>query len=119
MADINSLVEQLSELTPFVEFARADPLALSDLPARFYYEVRRARRLLPRAVDALEAPTLVACASADPVCDNDRNRALLGRARAPLRFLEYAGARHVLEFSQRRDAFLEDLAAWFEERERR
>ncbi len=40
--------EQFSELEPFVEFVRDDPLALRTVPARLLYEVRRARGQLAR-----------------------------------------------------------------------
>jgi acylglycerol lipase len=104
---------QFSELEPFVEFVREDPLALRTVPARLMYEILRARRRLTRAADALRAPLLVAIAGDDVICDNPRNRRLLARVTAPKELFEYSGARHILEFSNQREAFLTDLAAWF------
>lgn len=109
--------EQFSELAPFVEFVRHDPLALRAAPARLLYEVRRARRRLAKAIRALRAPMLVAMAGDDLICDNRRNRGLLERAATPVEVREYPGARHILEFSGQREAFFRDLAAWFERRE--
>ena len=109
--------EEFSELEPFVEFVRDDPLALRTVPARLLYEVRRARRQLTRAADALRAPLLVAMAGDDVICDNPRNRRLLARVTAQKEVREYSGARHILEFSGQREAFLNDLAAWFARRE--
>ena len=111
------MAEQFSELDPFVEFARNDPLARKEFPARFLFEIRRARALLPRAVRALRAPTFVAIANDDPICDNERNLRLLRQVTAPVEFHEYPGARHILEFSARREEFLEDLARWLERQE--
>jgi acylglycerol lipase len=109
--------EQFSELEPFVAFVRDDPLALRTAPARLLYEVRRARGLLARAAGALQAPLLVALAGDDRICDNRRNRRLFERVTSPMEIGEYAGARHILEFSGQREAFLNDLAAWFQRRE--
>lgn len=109
--------EQFSELEPFVDFVRHDPLALDVVPARFLVELVRARWLLPRAVRALRVPLLAVAAGEDPVCDNVRTRRLLETATAPVEFREYEGALHILEFSVRRDEFLEDLASWYERQE--
>ena len=106
--------EQFSELEPFVQFVRADPLALRTVPARLLYEVRRARRRLEAAAVALRCPLMVTMAGADVICDNPRNRRLLEHVGAPMNLHVYAGARHILEFSAEREAFLNDLAAWFE-----
>ena len=105
--------DEFSELEPFVQFVREDPLALRTVPARLLYEVRRARGQLTRAADALRAPLLVAIAGDDVICDNARNRRLLARVSAPKEIRAYSGARHILEFSGKREAFLNDLAAWF------
>jgi alpha-beta hydrolase superfamily lysophospholipase len=111
--------EQFSELAPFVEFVRGDPLALRTVPARLLYEVPRARRQLTKAAVALRAPLFVGLAGDDLICDNHRNRRLLARVASPTEVREYAGARHILEFSAQREAFLADLVAWFERQERR
>lgn len=109
--------EELSELEPFVAFARQDPLALSETSARFFFEVLRARRRLGRAVRGLRAPLFVAMAGEDPICDNDRTRRLLEGATVPKEIRVYPGARHILEFSGQRESFLDDLSAWMARRE--
>jgi len=106
--------EDFSELEPFVAFVRDDPLALREVPARLLYDLWRARGRLRRAARALRAPLLVAMAGDDPVCDNPRTRRLLRSVRSPTEYREYAGARHILEFSTRADDFLDDLAAWLQ-----
>jgi alpha-beta hydrolase superfamily lysophospholipase len=109
--------EQFSELQPFVDLARGDPLALRTVPALLLYEVRRARGQLANAAIALRAPLLVAMAGDDVICDNRRTRRLLERVTSRKEVREYPGARHILEFSGQRDAFLNDLAVWFQQRE--
>lgn len=111
--------EQFSELEPFVRFVRDDALALRTVPARLLYEVARARRRLVEAARALRAPLLVALAGDDVICDNERNRRLVERVTIPIDVREYAGARHILEFSGQRDAFLNDLARWLEREDSR
>jgi len=109
--------EEFSELPPFIEFVRSDPLVRKDFPARFLFDIGAARRRLPHTVEQLRAPLLIAMAGEDPICDNPRNRELLRRVRVPSELHEYSGARHVLEFSAARDDFLADLGNWFERRE--
>lgn len=111
--------EEFSELAPFVQLVRNDPLLLRTAPARLFYEIRRARRRLRAAASALRAPLLVAMAGEDPICDNARNRRLLERVNTEKEIREYSGARHILEFSQARDAFLRDLATWYQRLESR
>lgn len=110
--------EEFSELEPFVAFVRGDALALRTVPARLLYEIRRARGKLHEAASALRAPLLVAMAGHDPICDNPRNWRLFEHVTADKEVREYAGARHILEFSGQRERFLTDLGAWFERRER-
>lgn len=105
--------DEFSELAPFVELVRRDPLVLRTAPARLFYEIRRARGRLGAAARALRAPLLVAMAGDDPICDNARNRQLFERVTTQKEIRTYSGARHILEFSNAREAFLDDLAAWF------
>lgn len=107
--------EELSDIDRFVAFVRNDPLALRTAPARLMYEVARARRRLPHAARALRAPLLVAYAGKDVICDNPRSARLLARVTSPVETRTYPGARHILEFSAERDAFLADLTAWLTE----
>ncbi|MQA90842.1 MAG: alpha/beta fold hydrolase [Gemmatimonas sp.] len=109
--------EQFSERGEFVEFVRKDPLVLQEVSARFLNEVRRARKQLPEAARRLDVPLFIAMAGGDPICDNPRNRRLLKTVPAPTESHEYAGARHILEFSRQRAAFFEDLSEWFRSRE--
>jgi acylglycerol lipase len=109
--------EEFSELAPFVDFVRNDPLVLRTAPARLFYEIRRARGQLPRAVGALRAPLLAAMAGSDPICDNRRNFRLFEGIVAQKEIHEYSGARHILEFSGARETFLNDLASWFARQE--
>jgi acylglycerol lipase len=109
--------EEFSELEPFVQFVRDDPLVLHTAPARLFYEIRRARARLREAATVLRAPLMVAMAGNDPICDNARNRRLFEGVSAEKEIREYPGARHILEFSGARQTFLDDLAAWFERQE--
>lgn len=110
--------EEFSELGPFVDFIRSDPLVRTAFPARFLFELARARGRLGRAARQLRAPLLVAMAGADPICDNARGRRLLDRVVTPKEIHEYAGARHILEFSGQRDAFFADLTGWLHRQEK-
>jgi alpha-beta hydrolase superfamily lysophospholipase len=105
---------EFSELAPFVDFVRDDPLVVRTAPARLFYEIRRARGRLREAAGALRAPLLVAMAGNDPICDNRRNRRLFERVTVEKEIRTYSGARHILEFSGAREAFLNDVAAWYE-----
>lgn len=104
--------EEFSDLAPFIAFVRDDPRALRTVSARLMFEVVRARRRLPRAARVLRAPLFIAYAGGDVICDNPRNRRLLARVTSPTVARTYPGARHILEFSTEREAFLDDLAGW-------
>jgi len=109
--------EEFSEIESFVQFVRDDPLLVRMVPARLFFEIWRARRRLCKAAATLRAPLMVAMAADDPICDNRRNRQLLEQVAAPKEIREYPGARHILEFSGARAAFLNDLGTWYERQE--
>jgi lactate dehydrogenase-like 2-hydroxyacid dehydrogenase len=67
---------------------------------------------LPRAAAALRMPVFVALAGRDTICDNRRTLRLLRRVTGQVDLVEYRRARHILEFSEQRAAFLDDLAGW-------
>jgi acylglycerol lipase len=106
--------EEFSELEPYVELVRGDRLLVRAVPGRLFYEILRARGRLGAAARALRAPLLFAMAADDPICDNPRNQRLYERVTAQKQLREYPGARHILEFSGARAAFLDDLAVWYE-----
>ncbi len=106
--------EMFTDLADYETFIREDPLALTQATAQFYWQVPRARRYINRHVDRLTMPVFMALADEDPICDNAGNRRFFGALPAPEKLLtSYADAEHILEFSRERDAFFEDLAAWF------
>jgi len=111
--------EDFSELDPFVDLVRRDPLALRSVPALLLFEIWRARFRLPRAAEVLRMPVFVGLAGQDPICDNARNLRLLRRVTGSMDIVTYRRARHILEFSGQRAAFLEDLAGWLHAEERR
>ncbi len=113
LASVTLEPTQFSDDERWVELVRRDHRARRQFPARFLYEVARARRRLPAAARELNAGVLAAFAADDPICDNRRNRRLLERVRAPKQLCEYAGARHVLDFSRQWEAFLGDATRWF------
>jgi len=109
-----------SELDEYERFITADGLGLTSVSGDFYWQVHRARSYLLQHDRELNMPLLVAFAGEDPIADNEKTRTWLSRLPSPFRSeLRYADARHILEFSQEREAFFADLArwlAWVEER---
>lgn len=107
-------VEHLTDQESYQRFIRADRLALSALTSDFFYEVFRARRSLISRARRLTMPVLMALAGNDALADNGKNRAFYQRTVSVQhsRIVTYGHARHIIEFSTERGAFLRDLGDW-------
>lgn len=106
-------VEDLSELPEAIEFARRDPLALRSVTARFYWQVFLARKRFERVRHRLRLPVLMLLAGNDRIVDNARNKRLFCSLRSDDAVLIlYPDARHILELSNARERFFEDIIRW-------
>lgn len=115
---IHLQAEMFTDLPDYEAFIRGDNLALSQATAQFYWQVPRARRYIKNHVDRLTMPVFMALADKDPICDNAGNRRFFDNLPAQDKLLKsYEDAEHILEFSREREAFFEDLAAWFRYRD--
>jgi len=100
--------------TEFLEFIKHDSLSLHKASARLYWETARARRFIHANENKLTMPIFMAMAGRDRICDNLRNHALFDRLPATMkRCHTYPEAVHILEFSTEKQAFFDDLSAWF------
>jgi alpha-beta hydrolase superfamily lysophospholipase len=105
--------ELFSDIEAFVRFVGEDELAVREATGSLYLETVRARRLVQRNVDALTMPVFLATAGADRICDNARMVELFERMPSPRkRHRSYPNARHILELSADRAAYLDDLGGW-------
>lgn len=111
---IHLQAEMFTDLPDYELFIRNDPLALTQATAQFYWQVAKARRYINQHIEHLTMPVFMALADEDPICDNAGNRQFFATLPAQGKLLKsYADAEHILEFSREREAFFEDLAAWF------
>jgi len=97
----------------YARFIEEDTLALRNASARLYWEVMRARRYIHANEQKLTMPLMTAVAGGDRICDNEKNQRFFDRL--PARKKEehlYPKAVHILEYSDEKDAFFSDLAAW-------
>ncbi|MEZ4483272.1 MAG: alpha/beta fold hydrolase [Syntrophotaleaceae bacterium] len=116
---IHLQAEMFTDLPEYEAFIRNDALALTQATAQFYWQVSKARRYINQHLKQLTMPVFMALADDDPICDNAGNRRFFTSLPAQKKWLKsYADAEHILEFSRERDAFFEDLAAWFRARNR-
>jgi alpha-beta hydrolase superfamily lysophospholipase len=90
-----------------------DPLSLRSITIRFGLANLKLLRQAIEAPEELHLPVLLMLASDDPITDNERTRAFVGRIGHHDRtVIEYAGASHTLEFEADPSAYFRDLTAW-------
>jgi len=111
---IHLQAEMFTDLPDYEAFIRDDALALTQATAQFYWQVPKARRYINKHIEHLTMPVFMALADEDPICDNAGNRQFFATLPAQKKWLKnYADAEHILEYSRERDAFFQDLTAWF------
>ncbi len=104
---------EFTELPPFEDFIRSDPLALRAATGDFYTQVHSARWFVRNNTDRIEMPVFMAIAGEDPISDNRRNIRLFENLPADDKMMiNYEDARHILEFSPESERFLKDLVFW-------
>jgi len=106
--------EWFTDQQEYLDFIKHDSLSLREASARLYWETARARRFIHANESNLTMPIFMAMAGRDQICDNLRDRALFDRVPATMkRCHTYPEAVHILEFSNEKQAFFNDLSAWF------
>jgi alpha-beta hydrolase superfamily lysophospholipase len=92
---------------------RNDPLALHDVTVSFLLANRELDRRLPMCPAAIRCPVLVMLAGRDEIINNAATARYVRQfAAKEVSLIEYADARHTLEFEPDRDRFIDDLIAW-------
>jgi alpha-beta hydrolase superfamily lysophospholipase len=105
--------EQYTSNPPYLDFIRADPLRISTVTARFYWETARLDRRRGPVSRGLHAPLLVLQGDADAMMSTDRTRAWFADLdHGDKQYRSYAGAGHTLDFEADRDGYLDDLRSW-------
>jgi alpha-beta hydrolase superfamily lysophospholipase len=95
------------------EMIRNDPLALHDVTVSFLLANRQLDRRLPSCPAAIRLPVLVMLAGQDEIIDSAATARYVRQFATPgLSLIEYANARHTLEFEPDRDKFIDDLIVW-------
>jgi len=106
-------LEELTDQPDYLDFIRSDPLAISSVTGRFLINALRARLALTHSKCRLTIPLLLALAGRDRLVDNAKTKAFLEKTAGPcIETRTYGHAKHILEFSPDRDAFLHDLRQW-------
>jgi alpha-beta hydrolase superfamily lysophospholipase len=100
----------------WLDFLRADPLALHRATARFLVSSVWMDLYLRGAPPHVQAPVLLLLAGQDRIIDNARTRAFVGRFAGEREVVEYPEAHHTLEFEPDPERFIGDLIAWLERR---
>jgi len=105
-----------SEIEEYVSYVAQDPLALSSVSARLYYEIFLVRWMVRFSKGKITMPVFMANAGDDPVSDNEKNEKFLESLPVRVKKLvRYENARHILEYSSEKERFFGDLAGWLRE----
>lgn len=105
---------QFTESETYLGFIKGDGLTLKQVTTALYFQVPMARKYIEKNQDQLTVPIFMGMAAKDTICDNGKNRQFFSELPSGRRLLiTYPNAKHILEFSEDRDLFFSDLAAWF------
>ena len=95
------------------EWIENDPHVLRSATLSFVTASRALDRLVMLHSESISCPCLLMLAGRDRIADNIRVRAFFSRVRSSDRkIIEYAAARHTLEFEPNRAQIFDDLIAW-------
>lgn len=109
-------LEWFTDQEEYLEFIRNDVMSLHRAGARLYWETARARRFIGSHEDKLTMPVFMAFAGKDKICKNSEDSAFFDRLPATLKRCQvYEQAIHILEYSEVKQNFFDDLSAWFAE----
>ena len=107
--------EMFTSNPSYVEFVRTDPLSLSHVTARFFFETLRSSRFLAQP-PSLALPMLLMQAGSDPIVDVPAvQRWFDGMASSARKSVLYPSFGHILDFEQERQRYWDDLVAWLDE----
>ena len=105
--------EMLSDDAEWIKFAQEDPHALRRITGRCYMQIFLAQLRLQRKMSKVECPVLMLLSGDDPINDNKRNRDLFKEFPSEEKqLIVYPKAKHILEFSEERDSFLDHMVGW-------
>lgn len=107
--------EDLSELPSFGERFGDDPLMLRWATTRFYWQVRRMRRLIRKRAAFFNLPVLMMLPGSDPIGHEAKNIQFFNRLPSQCRALAfYPDAKHLLDYSHAARRYRRDLFGWLE-----
>jgi alpha-beta hydrolase superfamily lysophospholipase len=102
-----------TELEDYEAFIKSDNLSLKEATGDFYYQVHKARKYLHKRRDRLTMPIFLGIAGEDPICNNHRNIQFFTKLPSQDKeLITYEDARHILEFSSKKERYFKDLTEW-------
>ena len=111
---IHIQAEQFTDSATYLHFIHNDKLALKQVTTSLYFQVPLARHYINKNSDKLTMPVFMGMAGRDTICDNEKDREFFNNIPSERKMsVTYKQAKHILEFSEDRDIFFTDLAAWF------
>lgn len=109
--------ELFTDNPKWLQFLRDDPLSLKEATARLLLESARLDGYLRFVTRYVRVPILLMLAEKDRIIDNFRTRRYVESLPATDKeTIEYAGARHTLEFEADPERFVKDLVQWLDQR---
>ena len=111
--------EQFTDREDYREFIRNDELNLNEVTTAFYWNVNASRKFVRAQRGAVRCPMWVGLAGRDQIIRAEPTRQFMrGFASDEKRITVFPGAKHILEFSDERDAFFRELEHWLNQVER-
>ncbi len=105
--------ELLTEDHERLEFIKNDPFAVRDITAQTYWNAWRAQQRVKSEWSKIVSPILALLPDKDQIGDTERNKRFVQSLRSgEKKIIRYPRAKHILEFSDERENFIEDLRAW-------
>ena len=106
--------EQFTDSEKYLRFIRGDKLTLKQVTTALYFQVPLARHYIKKRTKQITMPVFIGMAGKDTICDNRKNGKFFNEIPSQRKMIvTYESAKHILEFSDDRDIFFTDLAAWF------
>ena len=106
--------EQFTENPQYLKYIKEDSLTLKEVTTSLYFQVALARRDIKKNRQNLSMPVFIGIAAEDTICDNSANVNFFNSIPTQRKTqISYRNAKHIIEFSDDKETFFNDLKAWF------
>ncbi len=106
--------EQFTKNQQYLRYIEEDSLTLKEVTTSLYFQVALARQDIKKNRKHLSMPVFIGMAAEDTICDNSANVKFFNSIPTQRKTqISYRNAKHIIEFSDDKEIFFNDLKAWF------